>query len=68
MIRKQLLKGFEMVLEDFWKYLLQNGVEKNLPLLLRVVRPYEMEKGFKYKDPVLQTRWEKIQEKYEIRP
>lgn len=59
--------GFETVLEDFQKYLKSKSVEKEIPLLYQIVRPYEMEDNWasrNYKDKDLQKRWGRIQKKY----
>lgn len=58
--------GFEMELEEFQKYMKVNGLQKDLPLLHNIKRPYEtVESGSpKYVDGELQLRWEKFSNKY----
>ena len=61
--------GFETELENFQRYLKENGVDRDLPLLHGVVRPYDMADGSlsRYKDEELQERWESVQKKYGIK-
>lgn len=59
--------GFGQVLEELGEFLRRNGVERDFPLLHRIIRPYEIGEGSKYEDPALQARWEKIIEKYGIK-
>lgn len=61
--------GFETELEEIQKYLKDNKIGRDLPLLHMIKRPYEiMDTGpVRYQDEDLQKRWEKIQEKYELK-
>lgn len=58
--------GFEMELETMQKYMRERGVDKDIPLLSNIKRPYELvdSTSTNYKDKELQKRWEKILEKY----
>ena len=58
--------GFEMELETMQKYMRERGVDKDIPLLSNIKRPYELvdSSSTNYKDKELQKRWEKILEKY----
>lgn len=59
--------GFETEIERFHKYLHDQGVKIDMPLLGHINRPYEFreESGSrKYQNPELQARWGKITQKY----
>lgn len=61
--------GFDMELKEFHQFLRKEGVDRKLPLLHEVVKPYEMtdESPRKYKDSALQGRWERMETKYGIK-
>lgn len=61
--------GFETELEHAQKYMEDKGVEKNMPLLANIKRPYGLvdSTSTNYKDEELQKRWNKIQEKYGLK-
>lgn len=56
--------GFETVLRNFSEYLDGKKVEYKKPLLTDIVRPYATSPDGKYEDPILQGRWERVQQRY----
>lgn len=61
--------GFEMPMEDFQRFLFENGIKLQNPLLTRIKRPYDFDNrpgSRTYEDPGLQQRWDQAMATYRI--